>query len=223
VFSINGVLYRFCNKLHLLAYLNILFLISCLPLITIPAATAALFGVSRKLIQGDEQSIFTLYRQLFVGSFRRSLGVGLFTIIIGLCLLINFHLLTQIKTSLNPVFFISQCFLGCLFIITMLYLFPLMVNRNFSLKQLIIKSFTIGVYKFHITVINLIFLVVLLFLSLRFSFLLVVLYFSVSAYITCLFYNQKVEKIIKESDGKAFKEKGKKHYKITFDKTGFLG
>lgn len=223
MFSLNGVLYRICNKIHYLAYLNILFLISCLPFVTIPAATVALFGVSRKLLQGDEQSIFTVYRKLFMRNFRRSLGVGFLMTVIGLCLLLNFHLLIHIKTSLNPVFFTSLCFVGCIYIITMLYLFPLMINGNFSLKQLIIKSFTIGVYKFHITVLNLIILVVLLLISLRFTFLLVVLSFSVSSYITIWFFNQKVDKILKELDGQAFEENGNKNRKIILDKTGILG
>lgn len=143
--------------------------------------------------------------------------------VIGLCLLLNFHLLIHIKTSLNPVFFTSLCFVGCIYIITMLYLFPLMINGNFSLKQLIIKSFTIGVYKFHITVLNLIILVVLLLISLRFTFLLVVLSFSVSSYITIWFFNQKVDKILKELDGQAFEENGNKNRKIILDKTGILG
>jgi uncharacterized membrane protein YesL len=222
VFSLDGILNRICNKIYYLSYLNIIFLLFCLPLITIPAATAALFGVSRKLVEGDEQSIFTSYRQLFMDNLKRSLVLGVFIAVIGLCLLLNFRLLFQTKTHINPLFFTGLCFSGIIYIITALYLFPLMVNGYLKLKQLIINSFIIGFYKFHITLLNLIILMGLLFISLRFSFLFIVLFFSVSAYITSWFFNKKVAKILKILNEQAIDKDGKENHIIVLEKNEIL-
>jgi regulatory protein YycI of two-component signal transduction system YycFG len=63
----------------------------------------------------------------------------------------------------------------------------------------------------------------LLFISVRFSFLFIVLFFSVSAYITSWFFNKKVAKILKILDEQAVDENGKENRMIVLDKTEILG
>jgi uncharacterized membrane protein YesL len=214
MFSVNGKIYGICNKIYYLAFLNIIFLLHCLPIVTIPSATAALFGASKRLVQGDEEFLFKTYREMFKKHFTRSMLTGLFMAAFGAGLLINFRLLSRINTVLNPVCFTGLCFIAIFFVITMLYLFLVMVSRSSSLKQLIIDSFTIGAYKLHMTLLNVILVGAVLLISLRFSFLLVVLSFSTSAYITAWFFNKKVKLFLHTIDEQKAEDTRKKPYMI---------
>jgi uncharacterized membrane protein YesL len=214
MFSLNGTIYGICNKIYYLALLNVTFLLHCLPIVTIPSATAALFGVSKRLVQGDEEFLFQMYREMFKKHFTRSLLTGLFMAAFGAGLLINFCLLSHMNTVFKPVCFTGLCFIAIFYIITMLYLFLVSVSKSCTLKQLIIDSFTIGAYKFHMTLINVILVGAVLLISLRFSFLLMVLSFSASSYITAWFFNKKVHHLLHTIDAQEVEDNRKKPYMI---------
>jgi uncharacterized membrane protein YesL len=60
-------------------WLDVLWLLSCLPVVTAPAATAALLGVTREWAQGDERPVLPR----FAAHLRRRSGLGL---LVGLSL-----------------------------------------------------------------------------------------------------------------------------------------
>ena len=70
-----------------LVKLNLLFLLTCLPVITLGPALAALSGCMAKLAQGDllEQPC-RFYLKLFRQSFRRALPWGIVTLLLGIIL-----------------------------------------------------------------------------------------------------------------------------------------
>lgn len=65
MFRVDGVVYRICSWMYQFAFLNILFLISCIPIITIFPAAAAMFGVVRAWVKKNESPLLSTYLKLF--------------------------------------------------------------------------------------------------------------------------------------------------------------
>lgn len=197
MFSIDGIIYRICTWIYNLVFLNFLFLISALPIVTIPPALAALFGVSRKLVYKEDPRIFNLYWKLFAENFKQSLLSGLVFGLIGLFIIEDFHLLSQLNPKIHLILLPLLSVVGLVYLLTVLYLFPLMVHSYFTAKQLWIHAFKFGIYKVHLSLLNLIVIGGLLLISLRYTFLLVFFFSSLLAYTTYWFADIKFKRVWK--------------------------
>jgi uncharacterized membrane protein YesL len=191
MFKVDGLVHLVCTWIYRFAYLNLLFLVSCLPVITIFPAMAALFGMVRQWIKKNDPPVFTTYKLLFIENFKQSMIIG--PTVTGLYLLIfaDFFLISRMQIGIKDLLFITLVIISFFLIISVLYISPLMVNGYYSSKQLMKNAFQLAIYKPLITLINLLALIGLIFISLRFSFFLVFFFFSVSAFITYWFSEKK--------------------------------
>jgi uncharacterized membrane protein YesL len=191
MFKVDGLVHLVCTWIYRFAYLNLLFLVSCLPVITIFPAMAALFGMVRQWIKKNDPPVFTTYKLLFIENFKQSMIIG--PAVTGLYLLIfaDFYLISRMQIGIKDLLFITLVIISFFLIISVLYISPLMVNGYYSSKQLMKNAFQLAIYKPLITLINLLALIGLIFISLRFSFFLVFFFFSVSAFITYWFSEKK--------------------------------
>ena len=83
LFDMDNPFFSFMGKLADYVILNLLFLLTCCPVITIGAALAALHGVVPKMAEGTEGNLYRTYMQFFIRSFRKSLTTWLFLLITG--------------------------------------------------------------------------------------------------------------------------------------------
>ena len=72
LFDQNGWLFRFlCRTLDLIC-LNFLFILTCIPVVTVGASVCAMYSVLLKAVRNEESYIFRSYLR----AFRRNLGRG---------------------------------------------------------------------------------------------------------------------------------------------------
>ena len=182
--QIDGWLYRMGTWLYHFMLLNLLFLISCIPIITIFPATAAAFGVTRQWIKKKEPPIFTTYIHLLKENFKQSTIAGILIVMFGVLLYGDFHIITRIESNINIALYIVFCLMVVFYIIVVLHVFPLMVNGYYTGNQLLINALKFGLYKFHLTLINVVCLYGLFIISLKFPAIFIFLFSSVSIFIT---------------------------------------
>ena len=70
-------IYRVLEVFTDLVYLNLLWMVACLPVVTVAPASAAMFGVVRGWMRGKDTPIAREFFSLFRENFGRSLVVGL--------------------------------------------------------------------------------------------------------------------------------------------------
>jgi len=184
MFSIDGKLYRLCTWVSNFAILNLLFLISCIPIITIFPASAALFAVVRQLVKNNQISIFKKYWMYFAENFKQSFLIGIFSTCISLFLFVDFRIIDHMQTSIKSIFFSCLVAITVYFILFLFCAFPLMVNSYYSTKQLILNAFKLSMYKPHLTLINLIATSAIVLASLKSTYILVFFSCSFTAYLT---------------------------------------
>ena len=189
--STDGYLYRTCIWIYQITLLNLLFLISCIPIITVFPALAAAFGVSRQWVKKQELNIISSYFHLFKENLRQSMVVGVFIIILGLLLYVDFQIITQTHSNLSIALYIFFCFMMVFYIAAILHVFPLMVNGYFTIKQLLVNSIKFSFFKFHLTLLNIICIYMIFFIAYKFPVIFVFFFSSICIFLTYWHINKK--------------------------------
>jgi uncharacterized membrane protein YesL len=148
-FVANGV-YRFCEWVTRLAYLNVLWIsFSLLGLIVLGAgpSTVAMYTVTRKWLTGNlDIPIFKTFFQTYKKEFQRGnlLGIILF------CILAVFWIDFKIFAVMDAEFSVVTILLSSLslvFFVLLLFIFPVYVHFNIKLSEVFKFSVLIGFSK----------------------------------------------------------------------------
>ena len=189
--STEGFLYRICTWIYHFTLLNLLFLITCIPIITLFPALAAAFGVSRQWIKKNEPPIISNYFKFFRENFKQSMIVGIFIVIFGLLLYADFHITIQIRSNIKIALYLFFCFMMIFYIAIILHVFPIMVNGYYSTKQLLVNAVKFSFYKFHLTLLNMICIYMTFFIAYKFPVIFVFFFSSICIFLTYWHINKK--------------------------------
>lgn len=137
---------------------NILFLICCIPVVTIGAAVAAMYTITLKMVNQDEYSVvkdfFTAFRSNFKQATVIWIILSLTALLIGSFLYISYKLNVQYQRELVYAFL----FLALLLLLVASYVFPLQSkfeNRVLStMKNAVIMSLAHLPWSFVILIVN---------------------------------------------------------------------
>lgn len=132
-------IYRALEVFTDLVYLNLLWLVACLPVVTIAPSTTALFGVVRGWIRGKDAPTTREFISLFKENFGLALAVGLVWALLGTVLVADFLLVGQMESFRRPLYVIFFVF-ALLYVSASVYLFPVMVNYEVNWKGVIKNS-----------------------------------------------------------------------------------
>jgi uncharacterized membrane protein YesL len=130
---------------------NIMWILLCLPVITILPATTALFGVMKKWsTEGIEAGIFKLFLKEFRSNFRKSFIIGILFGIAGFIIFIDFTILLQVEFAGRMVLLTTLIFLTMLYIFISLYIVFILVQYDFSILHSIKNALFMSIsYIFH--------------------------------------------------------------------------
>lgn len=148
----NGV-YRFCEWVTRLAYLNILwiaFSLAGLLVLGFFPATAALFSVTRRWVMGEvDVPVFQTFWKSYKETFWQANRLGILVVLPAVLFGINFMIFEQYGAPLPFMPFLLTSFF-MLYSVVALFLFPVYVHYDVPLKQTIKYSLIIGLLRpFH--------------------------------------------------------------------------
>lgn len=124
LFSYDGVVYKTGTKLFQLLVLNVLYLITCLPLLTIGAANTALACATMKMIEGKEGNVAVDYLRSFKSNFKMATHFNfIFGVINGLILL-NYLFAGTVTPLLRGLVYAALGLAGIISIIGMTFIYP---------------------------------------------------------------------------------------------------
>lgn len=130
-------LYRTLDTLSDFFLLNLLWLVACLPLVTIFPATAALFAVVRGWTRGKETGIVRRYFTFMRENLVPSLILGFIWLFLGLVLVADFLFVQSITSWLRTPLLILFFMLALTWAASAVYLFPVIVHFEASWRELI--------------------------------------------------------------------------------------
>lgn len=154
LFNPENRFWMFMEKLMNLCIVSVMWLLCSLPVITIGAATTALFGYTLKLTHDEEGYVVRTFIRGFRENFVRSTVLWLGVLAAGSVLLLDLYYCQFLGISAGILMGLRIAFgsLSILYLLTAVYLFPLTSYVRVSLKHTIIHSFIMAVGNLWISV-----------------------------------------------------------------------
>ena len=162
--------------------LNLMWLVACLPIVTIFPSTAAMFGVVRDWVRGKEGSLTRTFITRFRENLGQSLLVGAIWTVFGVALFLDFLVASQLSYWAEIGLKSVLLFVSTLYAFGSVYLFPVMVHYETDWKTVIKNSVLISIGRLPTTVVCLVFFSVMVRLTVVVPFL-VVITGSITAYV----------------------------------------
>ena len=107
LFNLDGPILQFINKIVYSVYLNILWFVCCIPIVTIGASTTALFYVTLKMAKNEEGNITKSFFHSFKDNLKQGTKIWLILLTVMYCTIYGLkiysgHSVWQFSLSRQP-------------------------------------------------------------------------------------------------------------------------
>lgn len=132
-------LLNFVNRLLDVLLLNIVWLVSCIPLVTIGAATTAAYSVTMQMLTDEEGYIVKSYIKAFKQNFKKSTILWLLNASGLYIVYLDWQIVTKTETP-SIVLLVISIISTVLITAAFLYVYPLTARYNNTVKNTILNS-----------------------------------------------------------------------------------
>ena len=158
LFNVDNVLFRFMGKLFDVVALNLVFIIVCIPIVTIGPAISALYYASVKSIRRDRSYPIKEFLKAFKRDFKQSCIVGLILILAAAIIYVDIKFVVDfIKNDFTAMRYVYLV-IGLVISFISVYIFPLISRFSLKLSGLFRLSFYLAIRHLLTTVVSLILL-----------------------------------------------------------------
>lgn len=121
----DNVIVRALNKICDMVCLNVLWLICCIPIITIGASTTALYTIMLKMVRNEEGYIFRGFFKAFKSNFKQSTVIWLILLLLGIVCWIDYRVAGALPGTAGFVMRAIFLLVGFILLSVVIYVFPL--------------------------------------------------------------------------------------------------
>ena len=155
----NGVT-RFLGKVADFMFLNLLWIVCSIPIITMVASTTAMYSVMLKLVKNEEGYRVKGFLKAFKENFRQSTLMWLLYLVFGIVIVVDFMLLRMMSPSIRTVMQVFLIFMTILLISMGIYGFALQARYKNRIKNTLKNALILTVAKMPYTLLMLVITVV---------------------------------------------------------------
>ena len=198
-FNFEGPIFSGLSRFMDLLWLNVLYVICCIPVITIGAATTALYYVTLKMAKDEEGYITKSFFKSFFQNFKQATLIWLMYLAIIIVVVSDFVIVSRDMLGgvigaggVKNVILVASGIIALIIVFTLIYVFPILAQFDNTIKNTIRNAFLISIRHLPYTVLFIIVIaapVVLMYFS-GIAFILIFIIFSLVAYINSKFFNK---------------------------------
>lgn len=159
LFNMDGPVFRVLGKLADLMILNVVFLICCLPIVTIGASLTALNYVTLKMAEGKEGYIVKSFFKSFRQNFVQSTLMWLITLAAGLILCLDFYIVKGVSDVLMKTCRVALFAAAFLYLMIFTYLFAVQARFYNKIRSTFRNSLLMAIAEFPKTLIMMVLIV----------------------------------------------------------------
>ncbi len=186
-FAYDSPLMNFLAKATDLVLLNLIYLLCCIPIITIGASTTALYASINKL-QNDEGQPFKQFFITFKQDFKQSTIFFVLFVSLMAFIALDVYIVMMVNFSFSVVFFAAFGLIAVLIFFTSCFFYPLVAMFENTLKSHVLNSLKLSLAKLPISIlmaiISLVPLLILVFLPLSFFIQVIIFWITIGFSLT---------------------------------------
>lgn len=190
IFDLDNPFFRFIAKLVDVIWLNILWLVFSIPVVTIGASTTAMFSVTMKMARDKEGYVFQGFWKSFKENFRQATIIWILILVVGTVLGTDIYYFYNSTAKYARWGMAAMMGLSSLSLCTIAYIFPLQAQFENSVKQTIKNAFIMCVRHLPWTVLLICIYAFTAFCIYIAAILVGIFIFGLTAFITSYIYNK---------------------------------
>ena len=153
LFNLDNPFVQFLARVGDLIIVNVLFLVCCLPVVTVGASLAAMQKVTQAMALDEDNGIVKTFFRGFRENFKQATLLWLMMLVFGVSMLCNYLLITGfIAGTLAMVLKCVLVVFSVLVLVMAVYMFPLMARYQNSLREHAANALILAVVKLPRTV-----------------------------------------------------------------------
>lgn len=154
IFSYDSKFFEKLGEVSNIIIFNFIFIISCIPVITIGASITSLYYVAMKMVKNKDIYIVKEFIKAFKENFKISTIVWCIMILIGGILVFDLYLSTLVSNKLiSNILRLIFTMISIVYIFIITYIFPIISKFDNSIKNTIINSILISIQNLPYTMI----------------------------------------------------------------------
>lgn len=140
IFSVDGKAFNFFSRMSDLVILNLLWLVCCIPVVTIGASTTALYAVVIKMVKDEESYVIRSFFSSFRENFKQATVIWGILLAVASLLYFDFYFSSHAPVAGAGLLFIPFAVAAILMVLTSLYVFPIQAVFKNSIKKTLKNS-----------------------------------------------------------------------------------
>ena len=158
LFNMDNAFFRFMGKLFDVVALNLVFIIVCIPIVTIGPAVSALYYASVKSIRRDRSYPIKEFFKAFKRDFKQSFIVGLILVLASVIIYVDIRFVMDfIKNGFTAMRYVYLV-IGMVISFISVYIFPLISRFSLKISGLFRLSFYLAIRHLLTTIVSIILL-----------------------------------------------------------------
>lgn len=156
-------------------WLNLIWFVCSIPIVTVGASTTALYYVMLKLARGEEGNVTSMFFRSFKENFKQATVLWLIMLAAGIFLGLDGYILVNLRrTAAGPLAVFWTILLAVViaaavfYVIVLIYLFPLVASVRNTNRAMLKNSFLIGAHYLFCTILVFAIHFVVFFVTVRF-------------------------------------------------------
>ena len=145
IFDSDNPFWRGMGRIFDAVELNVLWLLCCIPIVTIGPSTAAFYSAMITLVRGEEGYIHQDFFRAFRRNFKRNLGAGLLLTFLGAFLAMDVYIAHKSGLGIYTFLMVFFAVIFLLWAFVTLYAYPLLAKLDLGLKDIFILAFTMSI------------------------------------------------------------------------------
>lgn len=125
--------------------LNVLWLLCCLPIMTIGPSTTAFFYAMMNLVRGEESYVYKDFFRSFRRNLKQGICLGLPLTAVGAFLALDISMCYHAGTGIYTFFMVFFAVLFLIWLFVVLYVFPLLAKFEKKNKEIILWAFVLSI------------------------------------------------------------------------------
>ncbi|MEE0420657.1 MAG: DUF624 domain-containing protein [Lachnospiraceae bacterium] len=128
--------FTFMSRVADLIILNVVFIVCCIPIVTIGASVTAMNYVTMKMARNEESYIVKSFFKSFRENFKQATIIWLILLVAGLLLGMDFRIVQQVEsTGLLKVVTYGLYMVALIYAMVLSYIFPLLAKFDNTIKN----------------------------------------------------------------------------------------
>ena len=145
LFNMDNKFFTVMGRVADLIMLNVVFLICCLPIVTIGASLTALHYVTLKMARNEESYIIRSFFKSFKQNFKQATVINLIMLAVAAILYMDLRIVGNISGTMSQVLYIVFFAFGILYMMVFLYIYPVLAKFYNSIKNTFRNAFLMSI------------------------------------------------------------------------------